>query len=157
MADRLALRLVVAVVALVLLVLAGRDLSQRVHRAELTLSECLVSDDASCLGRQFNLGGLRLKPDGALVEGVQSAVSSSDVAIELQGWPLGVPYPTAGVTFSVIAQHLGQQRFAVQKAELYPLNGMDMLVGVIVVLAWLASVLVAIRRRYWRQDLSEHG
>jgi len=156
MTDRWGLRWALAVLVLALLILGGRDLGRRAHGGEVTLNECLAEGDVPCLERRFNLGGLR--SEGLPVDGARSVVLVSGVEIELHGWPDDVPEPGSGVVFAVIGRYLGNHRFAVQDAELYPLHGMDMVVGVLVVGIWLVAVLVATRRGYDDDpDPSEHG
>ena len=75
-------------------------------------------------------------------------LSTSGAVIQLQGWPPGVPYPEPGMIVSAAGRYLGAGQIEVEEAEIYPLHGMDMLLGVSAVSAWFAVMLLYVRRMY---------
>jgi len=152
--DHPALRVALAGAALSLLILGGGDLGRRVVGQDLTFDECL-GRAGECLGRTFSLAGL--DATGTVVGDTVAAALPGGAVVQLQGWPVArVPYPAAGARLAVVGRYLGEARVEVQAAEVYPLDGVDRWVGILVTATWLLAFVVFARRRHGERR-SAHG
>jgi len=137
-------RAIAAIGLLVLLVLGGLDLGARGAGTEPNFNECLegVGD---CIGRRFSFGSLK-----ALSGGTEDQIPvklTAGTLIRLQDWPAEVPYPAPGMVLAASGIYVGEGRIAVDAAEIYPLAGMDMLLGLLGVGLWITALFAHMRRR----------
>lgn len=143
--DHPALRAAIVAAALCLLVLGGVDLGRRAVGPGPTFYECL-NRAGDCHGLMFGLAGL--DATGTVMDDAVSAVLPSGAVVYLQGWPAEtLPYPAAGARLAVTGRYLGEARLEVEAAEVYPLDGVDRLAGILVTATWFVAFAFFVRRK----------
>ena len=153
--QRAGTRAVIAAGLLVLLVLGGLDLGARgVAGSGPDFDDCL-DGGADCIGKRFSFGTLRAIGRSNGGEEIPVKLTSGAI-IRLQDWPSELPSPAPGMVLAAAGIYLGDDRLEVDAVEVYPLAGVDMLLGVLTVGLWIAALFGHARRRQ-RHERAERG
>ena len=153
--QRAGTRAVAAAGLLALLVLGGLDLGARGAAASGPNFDDCLDGGAECIGKRFSFGALRALGRSNGGEEIPVKLISGAI-IRLQDWPSELPSPAPGMMLAAVGIYLGDDRLAVDEAEVYPLAGVDMLLGLLTVGLWIAALFAHARRRQ-RHERAERG